>query len=595
MPFNPFLLLLFSLQAFSQYVSIPFNSSHSVGPDGPWMPLTMPVGAPLQLIDTYPTINSTINWFVSTENCAQPNQSCLNGQPSYYNVRTFSGTRDFNFTQNTTSVPFDQLYGDSNEAMDNLEGFGFWHAESITLPPQVFLGSISQVTSNNTNIVYPGGASYVPLSTISLNPTGLALPTKENGSMVWSNLISGLETANKISSLSWTMHMGSFAQNINGSLVIGGYDQSHLIEHPGNFTGNMMQLTSVTLGTSSGASPWTSNQQGQNFLGNGSGNTNSINTSFEPSLSYLFLPSSVCTALAGVLPISFNSDFNLYTWNVDDQLFKDIVTSPSYLNFTFSDQLKHTVSIRVAFALLNLTLEAPLVSKPTQYFPCYPSSTSSDIYILGRAFLQAALIGQNTNSGRFWLAQAPGPITSSSGLSIKELSASDTQLDLPPAPPSWEQTWSDILKPLASSPATNTLSDGNISTASSSLSGGAIAGTIIGVLALAAIACATAYFLLRARKRRSQENVVRLEDRYQALGPTEKKMPAYGPTQSRLVEAPSHEPSETPGWSPSEVAGDEYYDLRQGAGYSYGVPERGHLRGYSEAPHTHVPRAEMDG
>ena len=62
------------------------------------------------------------------------------------------------------------------------------------------------------------------------------------------------------------------------------------------------------------------------------------------------------------------------------------------------------------FALLNLTLEAPLVTEATPYFPCY---LSDNIYSFGRAFLQAAFVAEDLSTGNgygtWFFAQAPGP------------------------------------------------------------------------------------------------------------------------------------------------------------------------------------------
>lgn len=66
----------------------------------------------------------------------------------------------------------------------------------------------------------------------------------------------------------------------------------------------------------------------------------------------------------------------------------------------------HTIDIKVPFALLNLTLDYPLVDRPTPYFPCMPTNRT---YGLGRAFLQAAFVGVNWGNGvgSWFLAQCP--------------------------------------------------------------------------------------------------------------------------------------------------------------------------------------------
>lgn len=77
------------------------------------------------------------------------------------------------------------------------------------------------------------------------------------------------------------------------------------------------------------------------------------------------------------------------------------------------------MTINVPFALLNLTLTAPITNTPTANLPLRPGLGPSGGYELGRSFLQAAFIGVNWHTasgdgdGVWFLAQAPGPNTPS--------------------------------------------------------------------------------------------------------------------------------------------------------------------------------------
>jgi hypothetical protein len=106
-----------------------------------------------------------------------------------------------------------------------------------------------------------------------------------------------------------------------------------------------------------------------------------------------------------------SAGLGLYLWNSDDDSYRKIVTSPAYLSFLFRKDSTNNqnITIKVPFALLNLTLQAALVDEETPYFPCYPSD---NIYSFGRAFLQAAFVskdfGTGDGYGTWFLAQAPG-------------------------------------------------------------------------------------------------------------------------------------------------------------------------------------------
>ena len=439
--------------------------------------------------------------------------------------------------QNSSAVTFADIYQPTAQLLGASGSIGYWHAESFALaanegdPQFYFAPSISQITSNYSNVVFPGGASYVPLSLFTLDATELYLPTTASPATD-NTLLTDLYNTSNIVSTSWSLHIGSYAQKINGSLIIGGYDQSRLIEGPGAYSSSGIELSGISLGASTGGYDWTTSQLNHNYL-----NDSTLNVSITPSVPYLYLPASVCSALAEDLPISYNASFNVFEWDTEDPSYAEIVTSPSFLNFTFSGgNGQDPISIRVPFALLNLTLDAPLVGNPVSYFPCAPSNPAP--FALGRAFLQAALIGQNQNSSTFWLAQAPGPNGLSSTPAIKIINPSDADLVPDPAGTTWEDSWRDVLKPISGAAAS--MSRPNYTR----LTDAAIAGIVVGAVALVVGGLAI-WLCLRRRQRRRRQSQPAAAPQWPA--PYEK--PKYWPAQEKdhrilLVEAPS--PSSTP-------------------------------------------------
>ena len=120
---------------------------------------------------------------------------------------------------------------------------------------------------------------------------------------------------------------------------------------------------------------------------------------------------SVCTSIASSLPLNYNAGLQLYTWDLTHPLLPTLLTSFSTLQFTFTNSSGTSTTVSIPLALLNLTLTPPLVPETIPYFLCRPYSPENDTgeYYLGRAFLQGAFIGQNWDSGVYFLAQAPGP------------------------------------------------------------------------------------------------------------------------------------------------------------------------------------------
>ena len=107
--------------------------------------------------------------------------------------------------------------------------------------------------------------------------------------------------------------------------------------------------------------------------------------------------------------MTWNEGLGLYTWSVDDPQYSRITGSPAYMGFVLSDTEATNITIKVPFRLLNLTLDAPLVDKPTPYFPCRPFNSTQGWWVLGRAFLQAAFFVLNFEKYVMYLVQAPGP------------------------------------------------------------------------------------------------------------------------------------------------------------------------------------------
>jgi hypothetical protein len=334
-----------------------------------------------------------------------------------------------------------------------------------------------------------------------------------------------------IPSLSYGLHIGSAEPNITGSLVLGGYDKSRILSDAivaGN--DNLFRLTDIALNVSSGSSA---------FMKSSSAYTNGLlktPTDFgeyvvvhpRPGLPYIYLPKETCDAIAEHLPVKYSADYNLYLWNTDSTAYENIVSSPHYLSFVFTDDTKTTTHINVPFALLNLTLDSPIARTPTQYFPCSPWEEDTTGYTLGNAFLQAAFMSQHWQMNTTVLAQAPGPDHRETDVQVIPYD-SDTSVSAATAAADWATTWEKTLKPLSSKQASgsgsgsssnsgsnsNTGSSGNSETqnksedksSTSSISGGAIAGIVIGVVGAVALVAAAVYLLMRRRRAPSQRRL----------------------------------------------------------------------------------------
>lgn len=308
-----------------------------------------------------------------------------------------------------------------------------------------------------------------------------------------------------ISSPFYGLHIGSAstAVPVPGSLVLGGYDKSRCLTSPIVSDSDSFVLTNIGLGVAAGGSPFPEDQYlPVSSLLRHSG-SEVVKARPNPGVPYLHLPPETCTAIAQHLPMSFNDALGLYIWNTSAPSFETIMTTPSYLSFDFKTDTGSS-SIHLPFALLNLTLEWPLVDAPTQYFPCSPYEPTEGGYHLGRAFLQGAFLAQNWKTGALMLAQAPGPDVMAP--SLVTISPNDTSVSPMINAPSWDATWSSKLKALDGD-ASSTGKGGHAGANDSvTLSSGAIAGIVIGVLAVLLIAAGPGWaWIVRRRKMSSPD------------------------------------------------------------------------------------------
>ena len=304
--------------------------------------------------------------------------------------------------------------------------------------------------------------------------------------------------------------MGSVWPSIPGSLVLGGYDRSRCISPP-IVSDQDFLLAELSLEVTSGGWPFLVSPKvdSEHLLRSGNASNNSLTVMPNPGVPYMYLPESTCSTIASFLPVTYDQKIGYYIWNTTDPAFKNIFSSPSALRFSFGTG-SGIENISVPFALLNLTLDYPLVNTPTQYFPCAPYAPSDNSpYHLGRAFLQAAFLGQNGQTQKMFLAQAPGP-----GLraeAITTLASTDTGLTAMANPPYWNATWSDQLKALP----TNSLPSPGDGSGHGGLSGGAIAGIVVGAVVGLVGLCAVAALVWSRRSKSKKQHTVHWGDHHQ--------------------------------------------------------------------------------
>lgn len=483
-------------------------SSEQFGPDGPWQAVSVYIGSSTSQISLYPGAPWTSEILLSTLclNTTAISSTCYAEKAGLFNPNTSTTFDDdsIELTPNglwaslqygyTNAVP---IYARAHRALDSIDIGG------------AFVPSANLIAIAEGYQTYPNGRNY-PLQ-VGMLSLGAPLINQSftiqygppiNGTMVPSNLFEqGI-----VPSYSYGMHIGSVSLAIPGSLYLGGYDQNRVLgevsHQPINGPTLPIQLTDISVGVVDGGSPWDTSSvtsllaQGNASLAAG------LPVMVDPTNPYIYLPGTSCDAIAAQLPVTYNADLGLYIWDIESERYSQIVTSPSYLGFTFFKDGVNTadITIKVPFALLNLTLEAPLVTTPTQYFPCMGTDSQP---ALGRAFLQAAFLGVHWSKEVWFLAQAPGPVDSFIQ-DVVDIEPSTTTISASGS--SWESTWTSFWTPLPSTNSSNSNADlSSTAVTSSGLSSGAKVGIGVGcgVAGLLAIALAC-WICLRRRRQRKQ-------------------------------------------------------------------------------------------
>ncbi|KAM3498249.1 hypothetical protein MY10362_008421 [Beauveria mimosiformis] len=438
-----------------------------LGPDGPWQALVLNFGSGVNLLPLYPRFETYGTTVLTTGedryNSSISSTSRKTGlQWLDYWARYAADVRSF----------VNQSYPSSGAMTPYFDDMQLARALS---PDPRFNSTL--FAAHDWKYKTANGSSYTPR-------------LKSNG-------IIGTETA--------SMNLASARLQQRASFILGGYDESRSLGLPGvwplyaNSYGEIL-LRDLTLGVEEGGSPFQNDTAvtkdaplsiwqglGGDEAGIRSGKAQgaaegSARIYVDAGAPSIYLPRGNCEAAAKRLPVTWRDDIGYYTWNVDDPQYKQIVSSPAYLGFS------------------------PIVSTPTQYFPCHSTESASGTWLLGRAFLQAVFYGVDYEKKQRWIGQGPGP--GQQQMVVKTWPTGTDTFQASPAD-SYASTWRKHWTVLPEGrDETSTQKPGN-HTSGSGLSGGIIAGIVVGsVVLLAILAGALWWWFMRKRR-----NAVRTKER----------------------------------------------------------------------------------
>jgi len=248
----------------------------------------------------------------------------------------------------------------------------------------------------------------------------------------------------------------------------------------------------------------------------------------DSATSWLWLPEHVCDLLAQSFGLNYDNSTGFYL--VNSTIHLKLQSNPPSIAFTLGgdERSSGTTNVVLNYNALNLSVGIPLYNTSTPYFPIRRAVNASQ-YTLGRTFLQEAYIIVDWERANFTVGQVMGSNAASSIVPL--LSPSDTT-----SPTSASHTDVPTTTPVKKFPT------------------GAIAGIVVVVIALTAIAIGAFLYLRRRRNKKQQE----LQQKH---GSVESTVPEYH-TGGVVEHYPPEKTGAKHGYSNVEIA--EVDDKRPG-------------------------------
>ena len=116
-----------------------------------------------------------------------------------------------------------------------------------------------------------------------------------------------------------------------------------------------------------------------------------IFTFIDSTIPHIWLPDDACKRFEQELDLVWNPTVGLYL--VNDTLHKILVSQNATFTFRIGNATEGspTIDINLPYASFDLTVDYPIVSNRTRYFPIVRAANETQ-YTLGRTFLQEALV-----------------------------------------------------------------------------------------------------------------------------------------------------------------------------------------------------------
>ena len=421
------------------------------GVDGQWSSFTLRIGTPEQFVRTFVSWSSYQTWAVLPEGClaAADYESCAEDRGGIFNT-TQSSSWD--------RIGLYELWIKRNLGINGNAIFGY---------DTVGLGGAGEEgpTLQNTTV----GAlavEYFYMGIFGINPKPTNFTTFNDGSPSY---MTKLKEQNYIPSVSFGYTAGAQYRfsGTYASLTLGGYDEA-LIGDPMEFifAGDNERDILPAIQSISTPSQQDSSPVATELL------PTPIYAYLDATVAELWLPIEACEIFENEFGLVYDNTTELYL--VNDSLHDTLVDRDASITFQLGVGTTggQSLSVELPYAAFDQIAKAPYrgLSNETRYFPLRRAQNETQ-YTIGRTFFQEAYISVNYESQRFNISQRTWEQNSTPHL-----------IAIPP------YTGNDRSYPGASDPDT-----------SSGLSGGAIAGIVVGAVAVLALVAGLLIWQFRRR------------------------------------------------------------------------------------------------
>lgn len=429
--------------------------------DGSWSTFTLRVGTPQQFVRTYVSFASYQTWVVLPQGCdaATNEQSCSNARGWLFNESASTTWDDIGIYSLWIERNLDYT-GDAEYGYDT-----------------VGLGGVGEggPTIENTTV---GGLAVTDyyLGIFGINPKPTNFSSFNDPSPSYMTL---LKEQNYIPSVSFGYTAGAPYRftGILASLTLGGYDESRYESNNLTFGFAADNERDIVVGIQSISTESTvsSSPTATELL------PTPIYAYIDSTIPQILLPLDACQAFEQEFGLIYDNETSLYL--VNDTLHASLLARNPNVTFTLGQGTTggETVSIVFPYAAFDLTAQPPYqgLSNSSSYFPLQRAENETQ-YTLGRTFLQEAYITVDYEAQRFNVSQCV-----------------------------WDE---DAQEHIVAIPAFNGTDSSSItggttsSSSSSSLSGGAIAGIVIGAIAVLALIIGILLWHFRRSRKQSVED-----------------------------------------------------------------------------------------